>query len=52
MDLNEFKKGCKKDKIITVRTTKKDYDWMKKNQIKPSKVFHKILAELKKSKKN
>jgi|TARA_R100000750_G_scaffold5568_1_gene4252 hypothetical protein len=51
--LEKFKKAAakKKSKVITFRATKKDYDWIKKNKISPSKIFDNFLAEIKKKSK-
>ena len=51
MDINEFKRIGTKNKGIHIRVTDADKMWLKKNQVSPTKVFDKILAELKKSNK-
>ena len=52
MDLNEFKiKAMKKEKILSIRASKKDYEWLKKYNISPTKIFNIKLEELKRSRK-
>ncbi len=42
----------KKTKVLSVRVTKRDFEWIKKNKISPTKLFnyalHKIMDEVKK----
>ena len=47
MDLEKLR-PIKKSKILSVRITKSDEDFLKKNKISPSKMFNLSLENLKK----
>lgn len=58
MELNDFDiKGIKtqekKTKVLSVRVTKRDFEWIKKNRISATRLFnyalHKIMEEEKKN---
>ena len=36
----------KRDKILTIRTTKEKHTWMKQHNVSPTKLFNKALEEL------
>lgn len=52
MKLKEVQNQEVKDVVVTVRTTKKNSEWMKKNNISPSLLFDKAIEELQKNNKN
>ena len=51
-DINKVKVTEKKTKILSVRVTRKDFEWIKKNKISATRLFnytlHKIMREEKK----
>lgn len=53
-DINKVKSAEKKTQVLSVRVTKKDFEWIKKNRVSATKLFnyalHKIMKE-EKSKK-
>lgn len=46
MKLRDVQKIGKKEVIITVRTTKQNAEWLKKNGVSPSMLFEKAIEEL------
>ena len=51
-DIEKVKAAEKKTKILSVRVTKKDFEWIKKNRVSATRLFnyilHKIMNEEKK----
>jgi hypothetical protein len=51
-DINKVKSTEKKTKVLSVRVTKKDFEWIKKNRISSTRLFnyalHKVMKEGKK----
>ena len=51
-DIRKVKSTEKKTKVLSVRVTKKDFEWIKKNRISSTRLFnyalHKIMKEEKK----
>ena len=51
-DINKVKATEKKTKVLSVRVTKKDFEWIQKNRISATRLFnyalHKIMKEEKK----
>ena len=51
-DINKVKSTEKKNKILSVRVTRQDFEWIKKNKISATRLFnyalHKIMKEEKK----
>jgi hypothetical protein len=51
-DINKVKATEKKTKVLSVRVTRKDFEWIKKNRISATRLFnyalHKIMNEEKK----
>ncbi len=47
MDIKDIQQEDKRDKVISVRTTTKDFKWIKKNKLSPTKIFNKALEETK-----
>lgn len=48
--LNEIKKGPAKNKVITCRVTEKDYNYLKKNKISPTRLFNYAIEKLRREK--
>lgn len=46
MKLEEVQSKDNKEIVITVRTTKVNSEWMKKNNVSPTLLFNKALEEL------
>lgn len=46
MEIHDVKKLKRKDIIMTIRTSKDKFLWMKKHEISPSLLFDKALEEL------
>ena len=46
-----FKPKKNKVKVISARTTREDYLWLKKNKISPSKIIDKFLEKNRKGRK-
>jgi len=46
MKLEEVQRNDLKDIVITIRTTKENSEWMKRNSISPSLLFNKAIEEL------
>ena len=48
-DINKVKAAEKKTKILSVRVTRRDFEWIKKNKISATRLFnyvlHKIMKE-------
>jgi len=49
MKLKDVQKEEVKDVVVTARVTKKDFKWMKDNNISSSLIFEKAIEELKNS---
>lgn len=51
-DIKKVKSAEKKTKVLSVRVTKQDFEWIKKNRISATRLFnyalHKIINEEKK----
>jgi hypothetical protein len=47
MEIQKLKKQETKKEIISVRATKKDKEWIEKNELSPSKIFDEALKEIK-----
>ena len=45
MKIEDVQRDDKKDIVITIRTTKQNSEWMKKNNISPSMFFDRALLE-------
>lgn len=46
-DIEKIKAKEKKSKILSVRTTKKDFEWIKRNKISATRLFNYALGKLK-----
>jgi len=51
MEIKNIKKIERRNKIISIRTYKAYSEWMKENNISPSKVFNEAVKELMEEKK-
>lgn len=45
-DINKVKSAEKKTKILSVRITKKDFEWIKKNKISATRLFNYVLHKI------
>ena len=45
MKIEEVQRDNRKEVVMTIRTTKQNSEWMKKNKISPSLFFEKALLE-------
>ena len=46
LDINKFKAREKKTKVLSVRITKKDFEWIKKNRVSATRLFNYALKKL------
>lgn len=51
-DINKVKSAEKKTKVLSVRVTRKDFEWIKKNRVSATKLFNYALHKIMKEKKN
>ena len=50
-DINKVKAAEKKTKVLSVRVTKKDFEWIKKNRVSATRLFNYTLHKIMKGEK-
>ena len=50
-DINKVKATEKKTKVLSVRVTRRDFEWIKKNRISATRLFNYALQKIMKNEK-